>query len=92
MKVVVVLCFCLLAFGLLMTVGAADVCRFGERWRCGSAACEKKCDTLTSTTECTEPCTDGCYCEPGFVRVAVGTCSPQFVCRYKNGSPRRLYA
>uniref|UniRef100_A0A182PIU7 TIL domain-containing protein n=1 Tax=Anopheles epiroticus TaxID=199890 RepID=A0A182PIU7_9DIPT len=78
MKVLVAICCCLLALGLF-TVKGADVCRLGERWRCGSKECEKKCETLTSTAPCTAPCTDGCYCEPGFVRSSPGNCSPQFV-------------
>uniref|UniRef100_A0A182K8B0 TIL domain-containing protein n=1 Tax=Anopheles christyi TaxID=43041 RepID=A0A182K8B0_9DIPT len=89
---VVGLCLCLLALLGLFVAEGIEECKFGERWRCGSSECEKNCDTLTSTTECTEPCTDGCYCDTGFVRASVGICSHQFVCRYKSRSPRRVYA
>uniref|UniRef100_A0A182WI22 TIL domain-containing protein n=1 Tax=Anopheles minimus TaxID=112268 RepID=A0A182WI22_9DIPT len=87
MKVICVgLLVCIFA---LFAVQGADVCRFGERWRCGSVECDKTCGTLTSTSDCTVTCTNGCYCAPGFVRTAFGSCSPRFVCRYKSASSRK---
>uniref|UniRef100_A0A182Q6X8 TIL domain-containing protein n=1 Tax=Anopheles farauti TaxID=69004 RepID=A0A182Q6X8_9DIPT len=79
-------CFGCLLIAMIFALQAAEgveVCRYGERWRCDSSACEKSCYTLTDTTACDQACTDGCYCDRGFVRGPIGNCSPQFICRYK---------
>uniref|UniRef100_A0A182N7E6 TIL domain-containing protein n=1 Tax=Anopheles dirus TaxID=7168 RepID=A0A182N7E6_9DIPT len=87
MAVVRLCCLLVTLIFVLHAAEGAEVCRYGERWRCGSTACEKTCYSVDGEV-CDQPCTNGCYCDQGFVRGPFGNCSPLFVCRYKGISGR----
>uniref|UniRef100_A0A182QPE0 TIL domain-containing protein n=1 Tax=Anopheles farauti TaxID=69004 RepID=A0A182QPE0_9DIPT len=65
----------LLALTVLMLaviIVSADHCGTNEHYEECGTACPKICATRKDNVFCTDNCVEGCFCDPGFIRVVSG--------------------
>ncbi|XP_062302060.1 IgGFc-binding protein-like [Osmerus eperlanus] len=69
----------------------ASQCKEGSHYELCASSCSLSCQTLTPSAGCQAPCSEGCFCDSGFVLsgdqcVPLAQCGCQYLGRYyKNG-------